>query len=64
MESKFLTSKIARPILVTSLVHRLSLSLPLDFAYANIMHEKIEGEGEPGTELHPPVAVVRQEFNC
>ena len=33
-----------------SLVPRLSLSLPLNFAHANIMHEKIEREGESGRE--------------
>ena len=30
------------------------------------MHEKIEGEGEPGTKLRSPIAsltVVEQEFN-
>ena len=40
-----------------SLVPRLSLSLLLNFACAN-MCEKIEGGGEPGTEPRPPVAFL------
>ena len=47
-----------------SLVPRLSLSLPLDFAHAIKCYAwKVEGEGEPGTEPHPPVAMVGQEYN-
>ena len=66
----YVHQNIAPPLpclyLRSNLVPRLFLSLPYSFAHAIIIARKIEGEGELGTEQHPPVAflaVVKQEFN-
>ena len=49
-----------------SLIPGLSLSVPIKFARPKYYVQKIEGEGEPGTELRQPVAfmaMVGQEFD-
>ena len=43
-----------------SLVPRLSLSLPFRLRSCEHYAQKIEGEGEPGTEPRPPVAFLKQ----
>ena len=59
-----------------TVIHQYSQAIPADLAsfpgspspfllnlpHMNIMHKKTEEEGEPDTELHPPVAAVVQKF--